>query len=152
VGGGPILINIIHEIGHLRALYGDITAVQAMSSKATRGFEVEDTACINFRFVNGVLGSFMVSDTAACSRSWEHTSGEDTRYHLAHADDDDCYVVAGTMGSLSIPNMRLKTYADAAGQSWHKPLHTETITVPQIDPMQAQLAHFASSLPASPPL
>jgi predicted dehydrogenase len=150
-GGGPILLNMIHEIGNLRALCGDIAAVQAIASNATRGFEVEDTACINLRFVNGALGSFMVSDTAASSRSWEHTSGEDPRYALSHVTDDDCYVLAGTLGSLSIPSMRLKTFADAAGQSWHKALKTETIAVPKVDPMQAQLAHFCDVIAGKTP-
>jgi predicted dehydrogenase len=115
-----------------------------MSSNATRGFAVEDTACINVRFESGALGSFMMSDTTASSRSWEHTSGEDPRYAQSHVVDDDCYVVAGTMGSLSIPSMRLKTFANAASQSWHKALNTEIVSLADIDPMQAQMAHFCA--------
>ncbi len=42
-GGGPILLNMIHEVGNLRAMVGEIAAVQAFSSNATRGFPVEDT-------------------------------------------------------------------------------------------------------------
>jgi predicted dehydrogenase len=141
-GGGPILINMIHEIGNLRALCGEIEEVQAFSSNKTRGFEVEDTAAIIFRFSSGALGTFLLSDTAASSLSWEHTSGEDPRYHQATDPNSDCYVIAGTFGSLSVPTMRMKRYLSAADQSWHKPLHASTLPFQAIDPMQAQLEHF----------
>ncbi len=65
-GAGPILLNMIHEVHSLRMLCGEIVAVQAFASHATRGFAVEDTVAINLRFASGALGSFMLSDTAAC--------------------------------------------------------------------------------------
>jgi predicted dehydrogenase len=139
-GGGPILINLIHEIHNLRMLCGDIVEVQAMSSNALRGFEVEDTATINFRFASGVLGTFVVSDTVASARSWEQTSQENKDYPTY--DDEDCYVIAGTMGSLSVPTMRLKTYARPEDRSWFKPLQTETLELKRADPLMLQLQHF----------
>src|SRR5262245_4661195 len=42
-GGGPLLINMVHEVGNLRSLCGEIVAVQAFASSATRNFPVEDT-------------------------------------------------------------------------------------------------------------
>ena len=33
-GGGPILLNMIHEVGNLRAMVGEIVAVQAFASNA----------------------------------------------------------------------------------------------------------------------
>jgi predicted dehydrogenase len=45
-GGGPILINMIHDVGNLRAMVGEVVAVQAMASNATRKFAVEDTVAI----------------------------------------------------------------------------------------------------------
>ena len=143
LGAGPILLNMIHEIGNLRSLCGEIVAVQAFTSNATRGFPVEDSASISLRFASGALGTFIVSDTAASDHSWEQTSGEDPRYDKAHTDDADCYHVAGTMGSLSIPTMRLNRYASAADQSWHKPLEKSKIELEVVDPLAVQIDHFA---------
>ncbi len=142
-GGGPILLNMIHEIGNLRALCGEIVAVQAFTSSATRGFPVEDTASISLQFASGALGTFILSDTAASDHSWEHTSGEDPRYDIAHSDEADCYHIAGTMGSLSIPTMRLNRYPSAADQSWHKPLERSKIELEVTDPLANQIEHFA---------
>lgn len=140
VGGGPILINLIHEIHNLCMLCGEITQVQAMTSNAVRGFAVEDTASITFRFASGVLASFMLSDTAASARSWEQTSQENKAY--ASYDDEDCYVIAGTMGSLSVPTMRLKTYGKAEDRSWFKPYQSSTVALEREDPLRLQMDHF----------
>ena len=56
-GGGPILINLIHDIDNLRFIAGDIAAVQGMTSSARRGFPVEDTAALLLRFRDGALGT-----------------------------------------------------------------------------------------------
>ena len=139
-GGGPILINMIHEVHNLRMLCGDIVAVQAFASNATRGFPVEDTVAISLRFANGALGSFMLSDTAACARSWEQTSRENKAY--SSYPDEDCYVIAGTYGSLSIPTMRLKTYARAEDRSWWKPFAVDVADMVRDDPLAHQIEHF----------
>ncbi|MFO1322901.1 MAG: Gfo/Idh/MocA family oxidoreductase [Burkholderiales bacterium] len=141
-GGGPILINMIHEVGSLRALCGEIVAVQALASNATRGFAVEDTVAINLRFANGALGNFLVSDTAASARSWEQTSQENKAYP-AYADED-CYVIAGTRGSLAVPTMRLKLYDRDEDRSWWKPFRADVAHVDRSDPLEWQLKHFCA--------
>jgi predicted dehydrogenase len=139
-GGGPVLINMIHEIGNLRSLCGEIVAVQAQSSNSTRRFPVEDTVAIILRFENGALGTFLLSDTAGSARSWEQTSEENTSY--PSYDDEDCYVIAGDMGSLSVPTMRLKTYGRKEDRSWFKPFETSVAEMTRADPLEKQLAHF----------
>lgn len=139
-GGGPILINLIHEIGNLRSLCGEIEAVQAVASSRIRGFEVEDTVGINLIFHNGVIGTFLLSDTAASYKSWEQTSGENKTY--THSPADDCYTVCGTAGSLSVPTMRLVSYADGVDPSWWNPFVEESLQVERRDPLQCQLEHF----------
>ena len=140
VGGGPVLINLIHEIHSLRMLCGEIVQVQAMTSNAVRGFEVEDTASISFRFASGVLASFVVSDTSASARSWEQTSQENMAY--TSYDDEDCYVIAGTMGSLAVPTMRMKSYAKFADRSWFKPYQVSRGVLEREDPLHLQMDHF----------
>ena len=139
-GGGPILINMIHEVHNLRILCGDIAAVQAFASNSVRGFAVEDSAVINLRFESGVLGSFVLSDTAASARSWEQTSQENKAY--PSYSDEDCYVLSGTLGTLAVPTMRLKTYADARQASWWLPFALGAVDLVREDPLQRQLDHF----------
>lgn len=141
-GGGPILLNMIHEVHNLRMLCGEIVAVQAFASHAVRGFPVEDTVAINLRFANGVLGSFMLSDTAACPRSWEQTSQENKAY--PSYDDEDCYVIAGTNGCLSVPTMRLKKYSRPEDRSWWKPFDVGVVPMERDDPIKLQLEHFGA--------
>jgi predicted dehydrogenase len=121
-------------------LCGDIVEVQALASNAVRGFEVEGTAAVNFRFASGVLGTFLLSDTSASARSWEQTSQENKDY--PSYGDEDCYVVAGTMGSLSIPTMRLKKYAKVEDRSWFNPLSSAKLELERHDPLTSQLDHF----------
>jgi predicted dehydrogenase len=139
-GGGPILLNLIHEVDNLLWLVGDIVSVQAVTSNATRGFPVEDTAAMIFRFAGGALGTFLLSDTAASARSWEQTSQENKSY--ASYEDEDCYHVAGTAGSLSVPTMRLKIFRGT--RSWWEPFEVSTVAVERTDPLANQVEHFAA--------
>jgi predicted dehydrogenase len=141
-GGGPVLLNLIHEVNNLQSLVGDVVRVQAATSNATRGFEVEDTAAIVFTFANGALGTFLLSDTAASPRSWEQTSQENTSY--ATYPDEDCYHLAGTQGSLSVPTMRLTVYEGE--RSWWQPFESSTVELERSDPLANQIEHFAAVL------
>jgi predicted dehydrogenase len=142
LGAGPILLNLIHEVHNLRMLAGDIVAVQAFESRAIRGFAVEDTVAISLRFASGTLGTFLLSDTAASPKSWEQTSQENKAY--PSYDDEDCYVIAGTNGSLSIPTMRLHTYPRAEDRSWWKPFEVGVVGMVRDDPIKQQMEHFGA--------
>lgn len=139
-GGGPILLNLTHEVNNLLSLVGDIVRVQAVTSNATRGFAVEDTAAVVFTFANGALGTFLLSDAAGSARSWEQTSQENATYPTY--PDEDAYHIAGTTGSLSVPTMRVRTFPGA--RSWCEAFETVTEPVERSDPLANQVSHFAA--------
>ena len=79
-GGGPLLINLLHDIDNLRFICGEISEVQAMTSNKARGFAVEDTAGLLLKFAGGAIGTVTLSDTTPAPWSWELSSGENAAY------------------------------------------------------------------------
>lgn len=140
IGGGPILINLIHEIGIMQYLCGPIESVWAVASNSNRGFEVEDTVAIGFEFSNGALGTFLLSDVAASNRSWEMTSGENPAY--PYHSEVDCYHFAGANGSLDFPTLKFRFYGDDVVPSWWNEFSTKQAQHEPADPLAVQLAHF----------
>jgi predicted dehydrogenase len=136
-GGGPLLINCIHDIDDLRFICGEIEEVRALVSSSAREFPVEDTAAVALRFTNGALGTVTVCDAAAAPWAWELTSGE---YGYYPRERENCYFFAGTEGSLGFPRMELWKYAGKRG--WYAPLSRESIEVSPGDSQARQLAHF----------
>jgi len=139
-GGGPLMLNMIHEVSNMRALCGEIAEVQALVSNSIRGFEVEDTAVINLRFVNGILGSFVLSDVAASWESWELTAGENNAYPFY--PKKSCYSITGTLGSLSVPNMEINFFNKSDKRSWWTEFAEDKIDYNRDDPLLGQLSHF----------
>ncbi|MGZ0190479.1 MAG: Gfo/Idh/MocA family protein, partial [Alphaproteobacteria bacterium] len=137
-GGGPLAINLIHDIDMLRYLCGEIVFVQAMTSDAARGFEVEDTATALLRFENGALGTVSVSDATVSPWSWELTAAENPAYP---ATEQSCYLIGGSHGSLEAPNLRL--WRNDGKRSWWEPMSNESLPVPPEDPLIRQIRHFA---------
>lgn len=139
-GGGPILINLIHEVGVMRYLCGSIEGVSAIESRNVRRFDVEDTVALAFRFSSGALGSFVLSDTAASSKSWEMTTGENPAY--PHFRTENCYHFAGTHGSLDFPTLRVRYYPENTDPSWWKPFKIQKLNCDMERPLEQQIAHF----------
>jgi predicted dehydrogenase len=138
-GGGPILINTIHEMDDLRYIYGEIERVYAEASKKTRKFEVEDTVSITVRFTDGVLASLLMSDTAPSLWAYEATMGENKSFFPTKGD---IYHFLGTKASLTFPGMVKVYYADPSKMGWQHPLTTEQLDIKSSDPYPKQMSHF----------
>jgi len=140
-GGGPVLINLIHDIDNLRYICGEIKRVYAETSSAVRGFEVEDTASISLRFANGALGTILASDSTPSKWSYEQGTGENPYYHCTHGN---CYIFFGTEATLSFPDMNLVRFENPAQAGWQFPIVTEHVNVAAKDPLVVQLKHFGN--------
>ncbi|MGI9522072.1 MAG: Gfo/Idh/MocA family protein [Hyphomicrobiaceae bacterium] len=138
-GGGPVLINAIHEIDCLRMLCGDVETVQAADSSAVRGFAVEDTAAAILRFNSGALGTVLLSDTVSSPWAWETTSGENPQYPKT---DQDSILIGGTRGSLAVPSLDVRWH-EQGEESWWQPLYQRREPVIPADPYYEQMRNFA---------
>lgn len=136
-GGGPVLINMIHEIDTLRFLMGEIESVQAASANKARGFEVEDTAAVILRFRNGALATISVSDAATTPWNWDLAAGEADHYPMQTVNT---HFISGKTGSLSLPLLEVWDYRGKKG--WHQPLTEERAAIHTGSPYAEQLRHF----------
>jgi len=138
-GAGMLLTNLIHDLDLLRYLCGEVRQVQAFTSNGIRGFANEDSAAVLLQFENGALGSLTGSDGVAAPWSWELASGENPVY--PRQTEQPCYLLAGTQGALSIPQLKFWHYA-AADTGWHAPLLEEPQSCRRDEALSLQLQHF----------
>jgi predicted dehydrogenase len=138
-GGGPLLINAIHEVDMLRHLCGEVRLVSGLQSHAARGLAVEDSAAALFQFDTGCLGTLTLSDAGLSPWTIEQGSGENPNF--PHSGQS-AYRLIGTRGSLELPVLRRWTPRLANEIGWDRPLAAADIAMPYHDPYQAQLSHF----------
>ncbi len=138
-GGGPILINTIHEIDNLRYVCGEISRVYAEVSNKTRGFEVEDTVSVSVRFEDGALASILMSDTAPSLWGYESNLGENPFFHPTNGD---IYHYLGTKASLTFPGLVKVFYADPAKAGWQHPLSMQQLRSGAWDTYVEQMRSF----------
>jgi len=114
-GGGPLGINLVHDIDLICYLLGSIKFVQAFTSNSVRKFKVEDTATINLVLKSGALCTLNISDTIVAPWSYELTAGENPAYPKTN---QSAYFIGGTKGSLQFPNLNSWHYKSE--RSWWK--------------------------------
>ncbi|HEU0222202.1 MAG TPA: Gfo/Idh/MocA family oxidoreductase [Paracoccaceae bacterium] len=138
-GGGPVLLNLIHEIDLLRHLAGEIVEVAALTSAATRGGAVEDTAALALRFQGGALGTVLLSDAALSPWAWEAATGENPA--IAHSGRDS-WRLSGTEGALAFPSLTLWRYEGEGEANWSRPLSSFDLSAGPGEALALQLDHF----------
>ncbi len=139
-GAGPLFTNLVHDVDLLRHLCGEIASVQALQAGEVRKGANEDTLVAALRFAGGALGTITMSDTIVAPWSWELSARENPAYPPA---DQFCYLIGGTGGSLSLPDLRIWSYPGGR-KGWMEELGRETPRVEPDDPLPRQIRHFAA--------
>lgn len=148
--GGPVWINLIHEIDILHYLLDSrITRVAAFETPKRRGHDAEEGGAILLHFENGVVGTFLLSDAVVSPHSFEMGTGENP---VIPRTGKDVYRIFGTDGTLSVPDLRRSFYDTDKGadKSWNSELSEVTETLQDWlseeerakVPFELQVAHF----------
>jgi len=144
--GGPVLINLIHDVDLLRFITGhEVSTVFASLSSTARQNDVEDTGAVTVVLDHGAVGTFFFSDAAPSPWSYEFTTQENAKYPpVPGGDPKDCYHFFGAQKSLAFPSLRRYRYGQDTGEpGWDSPLTVdEESNVRKRDPIRAQMEHF----------
>jgi len=138
-GGGPIRINLIHEIDNIRYICGDVTRLYAEVSNAARQFPVEDTVSISLRIAGGAVANIFLTDTAPGNVGYEANTGENLFFYQS---PQNCYYYYGTEGVVTFPGMKKFFYRDPAKAGWQYALCEEGIKIDREDPYTRQIRNF----------
>lgn len=148
--GGPVWINLIHELDILHYLVGSkVVRVAAFETLKRRGHDAEEGGAIILHFENGVVGTFLLSDAIVSPHAFEMGTGENP---VIPRTGKDVYRIMDTEGTLSVPDLRRSFYnaAHGTGKSWSNELSevTETLETWLSEeertkvPFELQVAHF----------
>jgi len=137
---GPVLINLIHEIDLLRYLCGELVSISAKTRRGLRSHPKEETAAVLLEFVDGAVGTFLLSDVAPSPWTWEQAVGENPDFPKSA---QNVYRFIGSKAALDFPNLVLWQHGDDH-RDWIHEISPEPIAVEFEDPYVAQCRHFCA--------
>ncbi|MBD3763859.1 MAG: Gfo/Idh/MocA family oxidoreductase [Rhodobacterales bacterium] len=138
--GGPLPINLVHEIDLIRHFWGEIAQVQAIARHDRRHLPVEDTAAVALALDRGGVAVLAISDAAVGPWAWDLSAGENPARFPAHPVSAHHH--AGSRAGLSLPDLTL--WEPPGSPDWTQAVTPRRLPVTPADPYAAQLAHFAA--------
>ncbi len=139
--GGVGKINLIHEIGLIRSICGEISHVFSYISDSSRKLGVEETIVCSLRLQNGILGNLLISDSLSSAQSWEINSRENDDFPFAEGDYLTLFFENGT---VSVPSLTYHINNSNLENSWLNKLSKGQIIFKKNDPLEEQIQHFVS--------
>ena len=136
-GAGPIFVNLIHDLDLMNYLFGNIVKVFSISQSSLRGFVNEDVSGAVLEFKNGIIATFLTSDSVASPWSWELTARENDIYP---STEESSYLIGGTKASMSLPNLKL--WQHSKNGHWFTPISGTKYPYKFSDPLVNQIEHF----------
>ncbi len=137
-GAGPVSVNLVHDIDLIRHLCGEVASVFAQASPSARGYANEDVAAAVLTLENGAIATISVSDSIVAPWSWEMTSRE---YPVYPQTSQSCFMIGGSHGALSIPDLRIWTHTEGQ-RDWWTPMSFSSLETEASDPLVNQIKHF----------
>ena len=138
--GGPIMINLIHEIDYLQAICGRIVAVGATGGPKRRAHAGEEAVGVIFRFESGAICTVLLSDSAPSPWSWEQATGENDPTFPMNGQSPYRFVFA--RGAVEFPGLRIWRQAEP---DWNRAFTAEDpglLHTPMRDVFARQIDHF----------
>lgn len=139
-GGGPLLINAVHDFDDLNYLTGmKPVRVYAAARNNIRNNEVEDSVSVIVEYEGGATATYFLSDGTPGPWSYDLAAEENLNYGLCN--NENSLRIFGTEASFGFPHMDLYYY-DKDHYGWNEPLLKEHFDLEINDPMAAELDHF----------
>lgn len=138
--GGPIMINLIHEIDYLHAMVGPIVSVGAMQGAKRRNHAGEEAVGLLLRFGQGEIGTIFLSDSAASPWSWEQATGESVPSFPMTAESPYRFLFCN--GAIEFPRLKIWEQSEP---SWTNDFRTKDVNrlkASMREVFAKQLEHF----------
>ncbi|CUM65291.1 uncharacterized protein PRCAT00002926001 [Priceomyces carsonii] len=135
LGGGTLLINLIHDLDLLQYLLGPIEKVYAELLSKQRSIPgksydelVDEGAALTIRFASGCCGTFICSDNVTSPFLFESGTGENPTIPF-NDTIAGFYRIFGTRGTLSVPDLNLyhQSNLQVEDRSWLQPISCNKI-------------------------
>ncbi|ABN68613.2 myoinositol oxidoreductase, partial [Scheffersomyces stipitis CBS 6054] len=145
LGGGTLLINLIHDLDLLQYLMGPIEKVYAeLLSKQRLDRFGNEGAALTIKFASGCVGTFICSDNVTSPFSFEVGTGENPTVPF-NDSISGFYRIFGSHGTISVPDLKLYHQYEEGGNAPadDSPIHRY---VEKPKPFDLQLDHFVNLL------